>query len=609
MAVRSKSKSEIAELYPGPILVLAGPGTGKTHTLARRIRWLICEKDVDPDDVTVITFTKEAAANMRERISDENQKDVYIKPDIQPKRICTMHSYGHNLIRRKYRKCGLKLGFDLLSENLIEIMMQDAAQIVDQKREEGKLTAECRRNGRCEPNGSVKCRICNEYKSMLRRLNFIDYDDLIFLACDLLNSESSILKTIQSETKHLLVDEYQDINTAQFNFIKLLCSGQENGLYVVGDDDQSIYSWRGGTPEFIMNFKKHYGNHAIVEELIECRRCSSHILKGGLAVVRANTPHRIKKKKLHSISKNRNKISIHDVPSDTHEAFIIAKKAARALRSGDVMILIPRYAFSSPIKEALQKKRVGYLCRLEVQKTGLYLIDAAIKWTNNVKDNLALRLCLEAIMENRQLEIPFDKGSTNEGLLSKISKLWLKVDTRRITLYDLLMNKAKTQNDFQYIVKKLEEIKGTINSRPQKFLEAVSRILRPWKSVKALRNELSKWIDDGSSRNIGGNIVRILTMQGAKGLDCDVVFVVGLDEGVFPKNGISEEDMQEMRRLLYVSMTRARKELHLFHARKRKGNIAYIKVPEGNHKSTLAISPLLAIIPDEHFDKVYHKSK
>jgi len=603
------AKIDVSSLYPGPILILAGPGTGKTYTLAKRIKWLISKKIASPDEITVITFTNESAANMREQISNEKQDEVYVTPEKQPKRICTMHSLGHSIIASAPRKLGLKPGFGVLPEYLCEIIMKDASQVAGYCREDVPQTAICRRKGNCNPTEDSKCKICKEYQRILRRINFIDHDDQIMLACKLLNIEKILYQSFKAKTKHLLVDEYQDINKAQFDLIKLLSGGQEDGLYVVGDDDQSIYSWRGGTPDYILKFEKHFGPKTVIETLKECRRCPPNILNGALSVVIKNNPNRREKNGLHSNVKIENKIVIHNVPSDIREAIGISKITKQSIRSGnDVLILVPRYAFAGPIRDALRTNRINYECKFDVENTGLHLINEAMTWINNPKDNIALRLCLEFIVQNRKLRIPFDEGDTKEGTLKKISNLWNKIKNKNTYLYALLNESAKKEQDIKYVVSILEKMYSSSNSEPNKLLEIIVQYLRPWKSAGKLKAEISEWVDDGKTQNIGGNLAKILTMQGAKGLGKDVVIIVGLEEGVFPKFETHENELQEIRRLLYVSMTRAKKELHLFHARRRAGNIAYIKPSEGEYRSTLEQSHLLKLIPDSNKEEIYYQS-
>ena len=609
----AETTEDVARIYPGPILVVAGPGTGKTHQLARRVKWLIKEHGVRKEEITVITFTGEAARNMKQRLSDKEREDVYLPPEEQPAEIRTMHSLGHAVISEKPRAVGLRKQFSVLTgKELREILFADAAQIVGVSRGDGSSAEECRRKGTCDPTDEIKCRVCERYRKILRECNTIDYDDQIFLACEVFRSEPDILASWQKKTRYLLVDEYQDINKAQYELIRLLIRGQEEGLYVVGDDDQSIYSWRGGTPEYVVNFEKHFASQARVFHLTECRRCPPHVLQAALAAVKKNNHKRRPKPDPTPISQEPSKVLEYHVPSDKREATEIAKGARQALTSEDVLVLLPGHRFAARIKKAMRAKRVGYECGHEVDESGLSRMNDAILWLNEPKRDFKLRLCIQRIVKNPDLKIPFE-GSNKEGIeekrertLAKISHLWSEVGTRKAqkTLWEALGSAASDKPDLQFIAERLKDLQDqhAKKEKPSAFLEAVSRILRPWASIKAMEQEVEEWVEDSRARNVsgGGMLARILTMQAAKGLGADVVFVVGLDKDVFPSGF---QDLEEQQRLFYVSMTRAKKELHLFHARVRSGRAGYTPPPDGKTQSALAPSPFLSYLPPEHVEK------
>lgn len=245
-----------------PLLILAGPGMGKTYTLAYKIKYLVKNKDgekIRPDEITVITFTNEAAINMRKRISSDADERVYIEQELQPSVICTMHKLGHRIIKDNYAQFGLEKNFGVLSSgHLKEVLVMDCSQIVGAERKDAKETIICRQEGKCVENESLKCKICSEYTNLLRKFNHIDHDDQVLLACKLLKSNKKILENEHKKAKYLLVDEYQDINYAQWELISLLSEGKTESLFVVGDDYQSIYGFRGGSPKYIRNFGNDY---------------------------------------------------------------------------------------------------------------------------------------------------------------------------------------------------------------------------------------------------------------------------------------------------------------------------------------------------------------
>jgi superfamily I DNA/RNA helicase len=213
--------------------------------------------------------------------------------------------------------------------------MGDAAQIAGFIRSSGEETVACRRSGRCKPEDSPKCAICDKYRAILKSCSAVDYDEQILLACRILKEKSGLITKYRALTRHLLIDEYQDINAAQFELISLLSEGQRDGLFVVGDDDQSIYSWRGGSPAFIRNFGEYFGSNADakVVELLESFRCHRHILEGAMAVVQKYDSERSSKGQFEYKMGDGPKIQIHNVPSDEKEAEIVRKIIQRVIPS------------------------------------------------------------------------------------------------------------------------------------------------------------------------------------------------------------------------------------------------------------------------------------
>lgn len=607
-----RDKVDVAKVYPGPVLVLAGPGTGKTRQLARRIKWLVQKKGVKPEEITVITFTGEAARNMRERLCDKTKTEVYVPPDKQPKNIRTMHSLGQLIINDKYRKVGLRKNFMLIRGKIREILLKDAARILGFQGVDASSTEKCRRKGDCRESDKKKCQICKKYQDILRSLNAIDYDDQIFLACKILKELPDILSKWKRSTRHLLVDEYQDINKAQYELIRLLCQDQEKGLFVVGDDDQSIYSWRGGSPDYITNFKSHFGSEAKEKSLDECWRCPSQVLDAALEVVSKDNLERIPKKKLHSIKKGAyTKPVIWEVPSEKYEANTICSSIAETASNQDVLVLVPANRFAIPIKRMMRKWRIGYDCKTDIVKTGLFSLNCLLIWLKNEKDDFSLRICVDRIISNPDLNIPFEKFDSitekREHTRNKIGNLWPKVIAEKINLYDCLINEADGQADMEFILALVNELRRKWEqAKTNEFMEAVTRIIRPWTSNGNMADEVEEWVEDALARNAssGGTLARILTMESAKGLGMDSVFIVGLNKGIFPPSRLSENELLEKRRLLYVSMTRAKKELNILYAHTREGKFSFRPSANGGRRSLLEASPFIEDLSEETVDFV-----
>jgi DNA helicase-2/ATP-dependent DNA helicase PcrA len=207
--------------YPGPVLLLASPGTGKTYQLEKRVVYLLDELGASPEEISVITFTTAAARNMRKRLTRE---DHGLSPDRTPEAITTMHSLGNAIIGRSPAAAGLPPEYGVLTvREHRDVLFQDATTLADADRQAWKLTDDCRRKGACSEDLTLeKCRVCKQYESILRKCALVDYDDQIMLACRLLRTDEGLADEVRKGTKHLLVDEYQDINEAQCEFIQLL---------------------------------------------------------------------------------------------------------------------------------------------------------------------------------------------------------------------------------------------------------------------------------------------------------------------------------------------------------------------------------------------------
>ena len=408
--------------YPGPILLLAGPGTGKTYQMAKRIKFLIEELKADPSEISIITFTIEAARNMRERLT---HADIDLPKDRHPEIISTMHSLGNSIIGSMPEKFGLPEDFKVLTEkSQREVLLQDAARLAVYDREKWKLADNCRVKGDCtEKLKAEKCKICRVYKRILRKCSRIDYDDQILLVCKVLNQQPETKAEWQKRTRYLLVDEYQDINQAQCELIQLLSEGQTTGLFAVGDDDQSIYSFRGGSPEYIRDFEDYYGEKAKIGRLKKSWRCPEHLLKGARAMVTNYYKDSVPKPEptfSDKIEVN-NKICIWDVPSDLKEAEIIAQIAKKKIATESVTVIIPNQKYLPPIKKALKKAGLNYKYKLNISEKGLIRFSVLSNWVEDPKDNLIMRYILDLAINNHDELTKIIKTPTNTDFRGAVS--------------------------------------------------------------------------------------------------------------------------------------------------------------------------------------------
>lgn len=602
----------------GPLLVLSGPGTGKTYTLALRIKYLMDKLRVPKEEITVITFTQEAAYNMRARLSDKDKKEeVYVEPDRQPKLICTMHSLGNRIIGWNTKHLKLKKDYQVLTDpNVRQILLEDAAQLAEQPRERWRETAECRTRGVCVPEGEEKCAICDKYKAILRSCNMIDYDDQVILAVDLLKQRPELLESWQKFARHLLVDEYQDINNGQFQLIKMLSSEQEDGLFVVGDDDQSIYSWRYGSSVYLHDFQKHFGADAKVKTLTKCWRCPPRIYQGAIKMVENLAGEFNQKRQVKTVNSFENNedtpIFIHNLPSEEREAKFIAELTSSKIPTYSILILVPNRFFLRPIENALKRRGVSFDSQVNIQSSNLRLLSVIGKWLKEERGDIFVRECIQVLVDkSKGVNLPSirarnkEKIAEREAGLLQVSQLWQGVIDDGKSLYEVLKERATKGTVLLRILNVLQVIQKAASLHPGDFMQVVAKELKLWKNEsERLFEEINYWKENleyyGSGKK--RDPVRILTIQKAKGLSAHYVFVIGLEEGVFPQSDLSSGELAERSRLLYVSMTRAEKELHLLHTRKRSGR-ATLMVHPGRG---LTRSSFLEFIPEKFIESPYH---
>jgi DNA helicase-2/ATP-dependent DNA helicase PcrA len=600
----------------GPALLLAAPGTGKTHRLGRRVKYLVEKLAVSAEQIAVITFTAAAARNMRDAISDESRIDLFVSYPFQPRLICTMHSLGHKIIRDS-------LGIDeplrvVSDDQLRSVLLGDAAQLAGFRRSCGEETAACRQAGRCQPKKDQRCTICDQYCAILQSCSAIDYDEQILRACRILKENPGVRQKYRACARHLLVDEYQDINAAQFELIKMLTEGQRDGLFAVGDDDQSIYSWRGGSPTFIRRFEDHFGPKATVRPLMKSFRCHMHVLEGAMAVVQKYDIERLPKGPFKYKRNDGPKIRIHNVPSDQKEAKAIRRIIERVLPSQNVLVLVPQMQYSKAITAELRRAQIPFSAPVSTPGTGLPLITALAEWLNAPTDNLSFRRCLEAYMNSPSCGVPSsrsrrpEKQDQRDAAFERVSRLWEDVlHGGSASLWASLEQKKTTGTQMTLAYdgfSKLVRLYGSNDDLPS-FASCLMHELAPWRKVAGFLDEIGTWVEDVSQmRALGSaNDVRLMSLQGAKGLQACVVCVVGVEEGTLPRSE-DEESLAEQSRLFFVSMTRAVNELHLFHARTRSGAVVHRPIFKGTGPPDIKPSRFLSAIPKEHCEAVFHKA-
>lgn len=595
----------------GPIALLAGPGTGKTWQLAKRIQYLTQEKSISADAITVITFTAEAARSMRHKIEEEG-KDEYVEPDKRPKRISTIHSFGYSILKNNAELAGLQDDFSVVENQFLRsLIIRDAALSIGldveaatkamKERTEAKISIESQK-------------VIDEYERILRLSNAIDYDDQITLANKILRENETIRKKYAAEAQHLLVDEYQDINQAQFDFIELLSRDSRSGLFVVGDDDQSIYGFRGGSPEFIREFEKHFGIGATVFQIDVSRRCAPNILDCAVSVVSKFDTTRVDKGEYKYTATDNGEVVIHNCSSDEREAEVICgvifseiEAAKEELRDcDDFFVLVPNKFYMKNISRVLSRAGIRVDRGSEKDDPGFQKVAQFEKWRQNPNSNLSTRLVIEMIIESGSTGVKKSKALTPEKLdaFKKIAALWMGLSNEQKNLFDILSKVASEDVLINDVYQKLVELqKLSAAKNTSQFLEKIAIYIRPWSSPQAFLDSASKAVGNSDKMQKSSMPeVRILTFQSSKGLEAAYVFIVGLEEGAVPRD--LSTNVAEEARLFFVAMTRAKKKLHLFHCRKRSGSVTLRKF-----SGSLTKSRFLNHLPDEKKQDQYHQSK
>lgn len=597
------------ENIDGPSLILAGAGSGKTKVVTTKIAYLIKEKQVHPQEILAFTFTNKAAKEMKERVS------ALLDMDVSFMWIGTFHSVCVRILRKDLNLPGYSKNFSiydtsdqktLIKECLKEINLDEkifSPKFVQEKisslKNEGISIEEFGKFA----SGPIDKAILNLYESYQKKLmenNAFDFDDLIIKAIELLKTDPMVKKYYQERFRYVFVDEYQDTNNIQYQLIKLL-TGRYNNISVVGDADQSIYKWRGANINNILNFEKDYkGAERIV--LSQNYRSTKNILTTANETIKNNS-QRIKKD-LWTSNEDGDKPKLFIANNSQEEASFVADKIESLINQGckaeDIAILYRSNSLSRSFEEELMKRRIAYKVI-----GGIKFYDRA-----EIKDLLAyLRLIVnedDDISFRRVINSP--KRGIGDVTVEKISQVAQENSSSLfkalsfVEEYDKLfnINAQKKLIDFKNLIDNLK-----IKSQSMKITEVLDflldrieyiSILQRQNSIEAKSkieniDEFKASIKDFEDKQ-GGNLheyltgvsllsdndkteevensVSLITVHSAKGLEFEKVFIVALEQGIFPSAySIEDEDLEEERRLMYVAITRAKKNLYLSCARSR----------------------------------------
>lgn len=592
-------KQKEAVLYnDGPLLIIAGAGAGKTKTLTTKIAYLIEEKYATPYNVLAITFTNKAAKEMKDRL-------YAMLGDIAKKiQVSTFHSFGLKLLRENFELLGYDRNFVIMDSDdsltVVKKIIKDLGydpKVYNPKAIRNKISscknemisAKAYERYAVSDYEQVIHKIYEKYEDKLYQNNSVDFDDLLLLPIKLFKENPDVLERYQDLYQYILIDEYQDTNQAQYILTKLI-SEKNRRITCVGDDSQSIYSFRGANYKNILNFEKDYPDAKTI--LLEQNyRSTSTILDAANQVIKNNSQR--KDKKLWTDKGTGEKIKYYRAYNERDEAQYVIRKIKELVNKGteykDIAILYRTNAQSRVVEEEMLKENLPYrvigsfyfYSRKEIKDLIAYL-----RLIHNSKDNISLL---------RVINTP------KRGIgLKTIENLTSKADEEGISIYDAI-NSGK-ELEFKNTIEKLKIVAEdlTLTELIDKVLDA-SGMKKELESEQSLESEVRlenleefksitkafeekeglisledflleiSLISDVEEYKDDPNRISLMTVHSVKGLEFDNVFVIGMEEGIFPHMNSLMENMalEEERRLCYVAITRAKDNLHLVNARRR----------------------------------------
>lgn len=612
----------------GPMLILAGAGSGKTKVLTTKVAYLIEEKNIDPNNILAITFTNKAAKEMKERIFKlEGNSAFYIQ-------ISTFHSFGLKILKENCELLGYEKNFTILdSDDSLSIIKKIMKELnIDANKYNPKAIKNVISNNKNEiidPEkyslyvntdfDEIALEVYRKYEKSLKINNAVDFDDLLILPLKLFNNNPGVLQKYQEKYKYVFIDEYQDTNEPQYILSKMISAKYKN-ITVVGDADQAIFTWRGANYKNILNFEKDYKDAKIVL-LEENYRSTKTILNAANNVIKNNKVR--KEKNLWTQNEEGSKITYYKAFDEKDESNYVVNEIKKLIEKGvnpkDICVLYRANAQSRTVEEAFLTSNISYNIvgsyafynRKEIKDLIAYL-----KLIYNNKDDVSLlrvinypkrgignkaieNLAIKSNVLDKPLYEVIDSGKELEfkNMIEEIKK-----EESHLTLtelIDMVLDKSgmkKSLEDEKSIeadirLENLEEFKSIA-----KAMEINEGIV----SLEELLDKLALVSDVSEQKNDNEDKVTLMTMHAVKGLEYDYVFVVGVEEGLFPHSNSleSNDELEEERRLCYVAITRAKKKLYLINARSR---ILYGKV------SSNVPSRFINEISDEYIETIGKK--
>ena len=600
-----------------PLLVLAGAGSGKTRVITQKIAWLIRKAGVNPKNIAAITFTNKASREMKQRVSDILSTD-----ETRGLSVSTFHTLGLNIIRKEYKTLGYKAGFTIFdaqdsSTILKELTFSELAESeAEENNEDARWIISRWKNDFISPEKAFEvaktqhevhvAKLYRAYQRQLKAYNAIDFDDLILLPLQLFKSHPDILKNWQNRFRYLLVDEYQDTNTCQYELVKLL-AGARKELTVVGDDDQSIYAWRGAKPENIAQLQRDYPNLKLVK-LEQNYRSTSRILESANQLI-SNNPH-LFEKKLWSALGEGERIRIIPCKNAEHEVETVIGEIMKytfrdKAQYGEMAILYRSNHQSRLFERYLRSNNIAYKIsggtsffeRAEVKDILAYLRllgntadDAAfLRVINTPKRSIGASTLEKLGNYANERHISLFAASQEMGFAQRVSQkaaarvkhfiFWMNelMQASQEMTPHALVEKIVTETAYEDWLLNISSSEKQAQMRManvQEIIDWTRRLYEDGEGKETLAEIIAHMcLMDLLERNqeeAEENAISLMTLHTAKGLEFPYVFIIGVEEEILPHaNSLEDDGLEEERRLAYVGITRAQRHLTITFAKNR----------------------------------------
>ena len=577
----------------GPAIVLAGPGSGKTLVITQRVRYLIEAYHVRPQEILVITFTKAAAQEMQSRFQAlSRQRGVTFG---------TFHAVFFHILKYAYHYSAANILTEEKKYQILQRLLSESGLHFEDERETlSEIASEISvvKNEQI-PLEHYYSKSCPEevfrgfyrkYEEMHRREGLLDFDDMMTMTYELLTQRADILAAWQRHYRYILVDEFQDINLLQYAILRLLADPERN-LFIVGDDDQSIYRFRGAKPEIMLNFPKDYPD---AKQIVLDRnfRSVASVIRAAQLVIRENTK-RFAKRAVH-VRKGQGQIDIREFSGQEHESLYLIKKVQESLAGGippnEIAVLYRTNQGARPYAERLMEFNIPFEMRDALPNIYEHWIAKDLfAYLHLARERLDRAEFLQVMNRSKRyiardaidakvisLETLRTYYEDKDWMLDRIDRLELDLRMLKDMAPYAAVNYIRYGMNYEEY---LQEYAKARRMKPEELTDILDEIqdgCRPFKTVEAWYEHLTAYkerlLEQRGKKERDPDAITLATLHSAKGLEFQEVFLVDVNEGTIPHRKASmEADLEEERRLFYVGMTRAKDRLHLFYVRERYG--------------------------------------